>query len=74
VQAREDGAADVTGQVGGAGDDTAGLGDHGLGGLDGGLVAGPAGVGARDGGDGVGDDDPQRLVEGQQRPHLLAEA
>src|SRR5713101_8456181 len=71
VQAGQDGPADVPGQVARAVQDVAGAGDQGLGCFDGDLVAGPVGVGARDGGHGVGDRDPQRLVEGQQRPHLL---
>src|ERR1019366_3664311 len=64
VQAGQDGAADVAGQVRGGGEDAAGAGDRELGGFDGDLVAGPVGVGARHGGDGVGDRDPQCLVDG----------
>src|SRR5216684_2317811 len=74
VQAGQDGPADVPGQVARAVQDVAGAGDQGLGCFDGDLVAGPVGVGARDGGHGVGDRDPQRLVEGQQRPDLWLHA
>src|ERR1019366_1397495 len=71
VQAFKHGAADVAGEVTGTGDDIAGAYDQRLGGFDGDLVAGAVGAGARDGGDGVGDREPQRLAAGQQRPHLL---
>src|SRR5712692_10016346 len=50
VQAGQDGPADVPGQVARAVQDVAGAGDQGLGCFDGDLVAGPVGVGARDGG------------------------
>ena len=74
MQAREDGAADVAGQVpAGVGDVLRG-GEEVLGGLDGDLPAGPVGVGAGRGLDRVGDRGPQRLVEGQQRPRLLLDA
>src|ERR1035437_8950242 len=46
VQAGQDGAADLSGQVRGGGEDAAGAGDRELGGFDGDLVAGPVGVGA----------------------------
>ena len=71
MQVRQDGAADIAGQVRRLADDVAGAGDQRLGGLDGDLVAGPVRVGARDGGDGVGDRDPQRLAAGEQGPDLL---
>src|ERR1035441_4163864 len=54
VRGGEDAAADLSGEVRGGGEDAAGAGDRELGGFDGDLVAGPVGVGARHGGDGVG--------------------
>jgi len=74
VEVRQDGAADVAGQVTGGTGDVPGGGDQVLGGLDGDLIAGPVGVGAGHGLDGIGDRGPQRLVDGQQRPHLLLDA
>lgn len=72
VQVGQDGAADVAGQVGRFGEDSAGSGDESLGGLHGDLVAGR--VGARGGVHGVADGDAQRLVESEQCPHLLLES
>jgi hypothetical protein len=74
VQAGQDGAADLAGQVRGGGKDAAGAGDRELRGFDGDLVAGPVGVGTRDGLHGVGDRDPQCLIQRQQCPHLLLDA
>lgn len=72
VQVGQDGAADVAGQVGRFGEDSAGAGDESLGGLHGDLVAGR--VGARGGVHGVADGDVQRLVESEQCLHLLLES
>ncbi len=74
VQAGQDRTADVAGQAAGFAGDVAGAGDQGLGGFGGDLVAGPVGVGVRHGLDGVGDGDPQCLIQRQQRPHLLFQA
>jgi hypothetical protein len=74
VETGEDGAADAAGQVAVGVGDVAGGGDEVLGGVDGGLVAGPVGVGPGDGLDGVGDGDAQRLVEGEQCPGFLLQA
>src|ERR1035438_9297838 len=71
VEAGEDSAADVAGQVAVWPGDAGGGGDEVPGGLDGDLVAGPVRVGAGDGLDGVGDRGAQRLVNGQQRPCFL---
>ena len=71
VEVRQDRAADIAGEVAVRPRDVAGAGDQILGSLDGDLVAGAVGVGARHGLYGVGDGRPQRLVQRQQRPHLL---
>src|ERR1022692_4351701 len=64
-QACQDGAADVAGEVGGAGDDVPGFDEEVFGGLQGDGEAGAVGVGAGDG-LGGGDHGPaQCLVEGQ---------
>jgi hypothetical protein len=75
VEAGEDGAADAAGQVVVGAGDVAGGDDEVLGGVDGGLVAGPVGVGPGGRGlDGVGDGDAQCLVEGEQGPGFLFQA
>jgi hypothetical protein len=74
VQSGQDRAADVAGQVAGLAGDVAGTGDQDLGGFGGYLVAGTVGVGAWHGRDGVGDGDPQRLVEREECPYLLFQA
>ena len=74
VEAGEDGAADAAGQVAVGVGDVAGGGDQVLGGIDGGLVAGPVGVGPGDGLDCVGDRGPQCLVEGEEGPGFLPQA
>ena len=74
VEVRQDGAADVAGQVAVWPGDAGGGGDEVLRGLDGGLVAGPVRVGAGHGLDGVSDGGVQRLVEGQQCPCFLLDA
>lgn len=69
VEVGQHGPADVTGQVGAGGG--GGGGDEVLRGGDGELVAGPVGVCAGDGGDRVGDRDPQCLADGEQRSPFL---
>jgi hypothetical protein len=56
------------------GDHARGLDDLVAGGLEGGAEAGPVGVGAGDGHDGVCDGDPDYLIGGQQRVDLLGDA
>jgi len=74
VEAGQDRAADVAGQVAVGVGDVAGGGGEVLGGIDGGLVAGPVGVGPGGGLDGVGDRGPQCLVEGEEGPGFLPQA
>src|SRR5262252_8712255 len=71
----QDGAADGAGQVDGfAGDHVCCLDDLVACGLEGGAEAGPVGVSAGGGRGGVGDGDPDRLVDGQQGVDLLGDA
>ena len=73
-QGGQDGAADDAGQVGGRGADPCGGGELVAGGFQGGGEAGPVGVGAGPGLDGVDHGHAQQLVEGQQRPQFLLHA